>query len=47
VMMELLEDEKARRELAGKGIARAKLFSWDKCARQTLSVYEKSLSMRD
>ncbi len=46
-MMELLEDEKARRELARRGIARAKLFSWDQCARQTLSVYERSLGMRD
>jgi alpha-1,3-rhamnosyl/mannosyltransferase len=46
-MKELLEDEKARRALAEKGIARAKLFSWDKCARQTLSVYERSLGMRE
>lgn len=43
-MMELLEDEKKRKEMIDKGIARAKLFSWDKCARQTLSVYEKVLS---
>jgi len=42
-MMELLKDDKARRELAEKGVARAKLFSWDKCARETLSVYEKIL----
>jgi len=45
-MMELLEDEKKRREMAEKGIARAKLFSWGKCARQTLSVYEKVLNKR-
>jgi alpha-1,3-rhamnosyl/mannosyltransferase len=45
-MMELLEDEKARRELAEKGIARAKLFSWEKCARETIKVYEKVLSKK-
>jgi alpha-1,3-rhamnosyl/mannosyltransferase len=43
-MMELLKNEKERREMAEKGIARAKLFSWEKCARQTLNVYEKVLS---
>jgi alpha-1,3-rhamnosyl/mannosyltransferase len=42
-MMGLLEDEKARRELREKGIARAKPFSWDKCARETIEVYKKAL----
>lgn len=42
-MRELLEDEKKRQEMAEKGTARAKFFSWEKCARQTLSVYEKVL----
>jgi glycosyltransferase involved in cell wall biosynthesis len=42
-MMELLKNEKGRQEMAEKGIARAKLFSWEKCARQTLSVYEEVL----
>jgi alpha-1,3-rhamnosyl/mannosyltransferase len=45
-MMELLEDEKKRGEMAKKGIARSKLFSWEKCARQTVSVYEKVLNKR-
>ena len=45
-MMELLEDEKKRQEMAERGIARAKLFSWDRCARKTLSVYEKILGKR-
>jgi alpha-1,3-rhamnosyl/mannosyltransferase len=43
-MVELLEDEKKRLEMAEKGIARAKLFSWEKCARETITVYEKVLS---
>jgi len=46
-MRELLEDEKGRQEMAEKGIARAKLFSWEKCARQTLSIYEKILGKRE
>lgn len=43
-MRELLEDEKKRKEMTEKGIARARLFSWEKCAHQTRSVYEKVLS---
>ncbi|NWG04931.1 MAG: glycosyltransferase family 4 protein [Syntrophaceae bacterium] len=42
-MRELLEDEKKRREMIERSLVRAKLFSWDKCARQTLAVYEKVL----
>ena len=45
-MMELLEDEKKRGEMVKKGIARASLFSWEKCAQETLSVYEEVLSKR-
>jgi len=46
-IIELLRDEKTRQELAGKGIARAKHFSWNRCARQTLSVYENILDKRE
>lgn len=45
-MVELLENEKRRQEMAEKGIARAKLFSWEKCARETITVYEKVLSKK-
>ncbi len=45
-MMELLEDEKKRKELVNRGIARSKLFTWEHCARQTLSVYETVLNKR-
>jgi alpha-1,3-rhamnosyl/mannosyltransferase len=42
-MVELLEDENKRQALAEEGIRRAKLFSWENCARQTLSVYARVL----
>lgn len=37
----LLEDENLRQEMIAKGIAQAKKFSWEKCARETLE-YLKS-----
>lgn len=37
----LLSNEKLRKELISKGIEQVKLFSWEKCARETLKVYEK------
>ncbi|MEI9476730.1 MAG: glycosyltransferase family 1 protein [Deltaproteobacteria bacterium] len=43
-MLKLLEDEKERNEMSEKGLERAKLFSWEKCARGTLSVYERTLT---
>jgi glycosyltransferase involved in cell wall biosynthesis len=39
----LLEDTALRAELAKKGCARAKEFSWERCARETLSVYCEAL----
>lgn len=35
----ILSDPVLRKDLSGKGIARAKNFSWEKCARETLEVY--------
>jgi glycosyltransferase involved in cell wall biosynthesis len=35
----LIEDE-LRKELIEKGMSRAKAFSWEKCARETLTVFE-------
>jgi len=43
-MKELLGDETKRQDMAAKAITRAGLFSWDKCARETLSVYENVLN---
>ena len=34
-----------RQELRYKGLARAKHFSWQKAARQTIAVYEKVLGL--
>lgn len=37
---ELIENDERKRELARSGFERAKNFSWEKCARETLEVYE-------
>ncbi|MDD5527403.1 MAG: glycosyltransferase family 1 protein [Patescibacteria group bacterium] len=37
-MEKIIFDEKLRAELIAKGLARAKEFSWEKCARETLAV---------
>ncbi len=43
-MRVLLEDHTLRAELIKKGAAREKQFSWNRCARETFSVYEELLS---
>lgn len=40
-IMICLSDEKKRHQLIAKGKKQAAQFSWQKCARQTLDVYEK------
>ncbi len=40
-IIEVLSDEKLRQDLIAKGLARAKEFSWEKTATETLKVYEK------
>ena len=40
----LLGDEKARKELAARGIERAKQFRWDKTTRETLDLYHTVLN---
>ena len=40
----LTADEKLRRELGGRGRKRAAAFSWERCARETLAVYQKILT---
>jgi alpha-1,3-rhamnosyl/mannosyltransferase len=40
-MEEALTDEKTRIGMSEYGLKRAKRFSWEKCARETLEVYEK------
>ena len=39
-MQRLLADEALRAELSRRGLERAGLFSWDRCARETLAVLE-------
>lgn len=40
-MRQLLENGAKRAELAVKGFERAKMFSWEKCARETIAVYRR------
>jgi glycosyltransferase involved in cell wall biosynthesis len=40
-MYEVLTNNGLREELSKKGLERAKLFSWKKCAEETLKVYEE------
>lgn len=39
----LISDDAAREEMRTKGIERARLFSWEKAARETLGVFERLL----
>lgn len=41
-MRKVLEDEALRAELVERGLERAKSFSWERCARETLRVLEKA-----
>lgn len=43
-MVEILKNEKKRVEMSERGLERAKLFSWERCARETLRVYEDVLN---
>ena len=44
VMEKLLMDDSLRRTLAKRGLARASRFSWERCAQETVAVYEKILN---
>jgi glycosyltransferase involved in cell wall biosynthesis len=43
-MRRVLDDQVLRQELREKGLARARLFSWEKAARQTIEVYQQVLN---
>jgi glycosyltransferase involved in cell wall biosynthesis len=45
-MYEVLTNEGLRKELSKKGLERAKLFSWKKCAEEHLKVYEEVYNMK-
>lgn len=43
----VMNDEKLREEMIKKGFARGKLFSWEKAAKATYSVYQKLMETHD
>jgi glycosyltransferase involved in cell wall biosynthesis len=45
-MIRLANDEALRRELASRGIARARQFTWRKCAEKTREAYERARHRR-
>jgi glycosyltransferase involved in cell wall biosynthesis len=46
VMLRALEDTSLRERLREKGLARASVFSWERCARETLDVFLETSSGR-
>jgi len=42
-MEEVLSNSKLREELIQKGLKRVEAFSWEKCAKETLAVFEEAL----
>jgi len=45
-LRQLLEDRAYAHDLGHRGLLRSKLFSWDRCARETFAVYEKVMLAR-
>jgi glycosyltransferase involved in cell wall biosynthesis len=43
----LLTDEALCASLRAKGLARARTFSWERAAEETLAVYERTLAAAD
>jgi glycosyltransferase involved in cell wall biosynthesis len=43
-IMTVLRDEEYRQELSRRGLERAKLFSWDRAARETIDIYHQVLN---
>ena len=43
-MMQLLEDEVLRLQLAKRALERSKLFSWEKCVDQTVHIYRSAIT---
>ncbi len=42
----VLINESLQREMKRKGLERAKIFSWERCAKETIKVYEKVLDQK-
>ncbi|MGC8875397.1 MAG: glycosyltransferase family 4 protein, partial [Chloroflexia bacterium] len=45
-LQRILEDEPLREALRARGLERARLFTWERCAHETLGVLEKALAAR-
>lgn len=45
-LQRLLEDRVFAEALGQRGLARSRLFSWDRCAQETFAVYEKVMQQR-
>ena len=43
----MLEDDELIKNLGRKALHRAKEFSWDKCAAETMAVFEEAIALRD
>jgi glycosyltransferase involved in cell wall biosynthesis len=46
-LKKLLSDKKLQARLTKSGLEQAKKFSWDKCAQETIKVYESVRAMKD
>ena len=45
-LQQLLEDQTYANHLGQRGLVRSRLFSWDRCAKETFNVYEKVMFAR-
>ncbi len=43
-MLDILHDHSLRTDMIGKGLARAKQFSWERCTQETIEIYQHMLS---
>lgn len=46
-MLTVLEDSDLREQLIDKGLARAKMFSWERCAQETIEIYKKMIDSNE
>jgi glycosyltransferase involved in cell wall biosynthesis len=44
-LLDLLRDSELRNEMRQRSLRRSALFSWERCARETIAAYEKALSV--
>jgi glycosyltransferase involved in cell wall biosynthesis len=45
-LTQMLSDHKFRAKLAGRALASAKRFNWDRSARRTMEVFEEAIEAR-